>query len=85
MKLKVTKEEKAKLTEVLTKHKGMNEGIVKWFMNKYITNKIKNDKDVMAKITAADKAMDTLKDSIADVEKRGYTVDPEIKKLLGLK
>jgi hypothetical protein len=39
----------------------------------------------MAKITAADKAMDTLKDSIADVEKRGYTVDPEIKKLLGLK
>jgi len=85
MKIKVTKEEKAKLTEVLTKHKGMNEGIVNWFMNKYITSKIKNDKDVMAKITAADKAMDTLKDSIADVERRGYTVDPEIKKLVGLK
>jgi hypothetical protein len=62
----------------------MNEGIVKWFMNKYIMNKIKNDKGVMDKITAADKAMDKLKDSIADVEKRGIEVAPEIKKLVGL-
>ncbi len=85
MKLKLTKEGKSKLTEVLTKHKGMNEGIIKWFMNKYLLNKIKNDKDVMDKITAADKAMDKLKDSISDVERRGLYVDPEIKKLVGLK
>lgn len=85
MKLKVTKEEKAKLSEVLTKHKGMNEGIIKWFFNKYLTSKIKNDSGIMGKIAAADKAMDTLKDSIADVESRGYKVDPEIKKLVGLK
>jgi predicted RNase H-like nuclease len=85
MKLKLTKEGKSKLTEVLTKHKGMNEGIIKWFMNKYLLNKIKNDKDVMDKITAADKAMDKLKNSIADVENRGLYVDPEIKKLVGLK
>jgi restriction endonuclease S subunit len=63
----------------------MKEGIVKWFMNKYITNQIKNDKDVMAKITAADKAMDKLKDSISDVERRGLYVDPELKKMVGLK
>jgi glutathione peroxidase-family protein len=85
MKLKVTKEEKAKLTEVLTKHKGMKEGIVKWIFNKYLTSKIKNDSDIMSKLTAADKAMDNLKDSIADVEKRGYKVDPELKKMVGLK
>ena len=85
MKLKVTKEEKAKLTEVLTKHKGMKEGIVKWFFNKYLTNKIKGDSDIMSKLTAADKAMDKLKDSIADVERRGLYVDPELKKMVGLK
>ena len=85
MKLKVTKEEKSKLTEVLTKHKGMNEGIIKWFFNKYLTNKIKGDSTIMSKLAAADKAMDTLKDSIADVERRGLYVDPEIKKLVGLK
>lgn len=85
MKLKVTKEEKTKLTEVLTKHKGMNEGIIKWFFNKYLTNKIKGDSTIMSKLAAADKAMDTLKDSIADVERRGLYVDPEIKKLVGLK
>jgi glutathione peroxidase-family protein len=85
MKLKVTKEEKAKLTEVLTKHKGMNEGVVKWFFNKYLTSKIKNDSDIMSKLTAADKAMDTLKNTIGDAEKRGIYVDPEIKKLVGLK
>jgi|LauGreDrversion4_2_1035121.scaffolds.fasta_scaffold214917_2 glutathione peroxidase-family protein len=85
MKLKVTKEEKAKLTEVLTKHRGMNEGIIKWIFNKYLTSKIKNDSDIMSKLTAADKAMDNLKDSIADVEKRGYKVDPELKKMVGLK
>ena len=85
MKLKVTKEEKAKLTEVLTKHKGMKEGIVKWFFNKYLTNKIKNDSDIMSKLTAADKAMDKLKDSIADVERRGLYVDPELNKMVGLK
>jgi len=84
MKLKVTKEEKAKLTEVLVKHKGMNEGIVKWFFNKYLTNKIKGDSTIMGKLAAADKAMDNLKASIADVEKRGYEVAPEIKKLVGL-
>jgi hypothetical protein len=84
MKLKVTKEEKAKLTEVLTKHKGMNEGIVKWFFNKYLTNKIKGDSTIMGKLAAADKAMDTLKASISDVEKRGIEVAPEIKKLVGL-
>ena len=84
MKLKVTKEEKTKLTEVLTKHKGMNEGIIKWFFNKYLTNKIKGDSTIMSKLAAADKAMDKLKDSIADVEKRGIEVAPEIKKLVGL-
>jgi hypothetical protein len=84
MKLKVTKEEKTKLTEVLAKHKGMNEGIIKWFFNKYLTSKIKDDSTIMSKIAAADKAMETLKNSIADVEKRGYKVEPEIKKLVGL-
>ena len=85
MKLKVTKEEKAKLTEVLTKHKGMNEGIIRWIFNKYLTNKIKGDSTIMGKIAAADKAMETLKDSIADVERRGLYVDPELKKMVGLK
>ncbi len=60
-------------------------GIVKWFMNRYITYKIKSDKGVMGKIAAADQAAEKLKGSIADVESRGYKVDPEIKKLLGMK
>ena len=38
----------------------------------------------MSKLTAADKAMDNLKNSIATVEKKGYKVDPEIKKMVGL-
>jgi glutathione peroxidase-family protein len=85
MKIKVTKEEKSKLTEVLTKHKGMNEGIIKWMFNKYLTSKIKGDSGIMDKLTAADKAMDNLKNTIGDAEKRGIYVDPEIKKLVGLK
>lgn len=84
MKLKVTKEEKAKLVEVLSKHKGMNEGIVKWLFNKLLTSKIKGDSSLMGKIAAADAAMEKLKNNIADREKDGLYVDPEIKKFVGL-
>jgi hypothetical protein len=84
MKIKVTKEEKAKLTEVLIKHKGMNEGIIKWIFNKMLTSKIKGDSTLMGNIAAADAAMDKLKNTIADREKRGLYVAPEIKQMVGL-
>jgi hypothetical protein len=84
MKIKVTKEEKAKLTEVLSKHRGMNEGIVKWIFNKLLTSKIKGDSTLMGKIAAADAAMEKLKDNIAARERDGLYVAPEIKKLVGL-
>ena len=60
-------------------------GIVKWFMNRYITYKIKSDKGVMGKIAAADQAAEKLKGSIADCERRGLYVDPELKKMVGMK
>jgi len=84
MKIKVTKEEKAKLMEVLSKHKGINEGIIKWIFNKMLTSKIKGDSTLMGKIAAADEAMEELKTIIASREKRGLYVAPEIKKMVGL-
>jgi hypothetical protein len=69
----------------LINQKDKKMGIVKWFMNRYITHKIKNDKEVMGKLAEADKAAEQLKGSIADCEKRGLYVDPEIKKMVGLK
>ncbi len=50
-----------------------------------MTAKIKNDPIIMGKLAAADKANEKLKESIADCERRGIEVAPEIKKLVGLK
>jgi hypothetical protein len=85
MKIKASKEEQIRLKEVLTKHKGINEGIVKWLFNKLLLNKIKGDSTLMGKLNAADKAMDTLKDTIADRESKGLYVAPELKAMVGLK
>jgi hypothetical protein len=60
-------------------------GLIKWLFNRYMTAKIKNDPIIMGKLAAADKANEKLKESIADCERRGIEVAPEIKKLVGLK
>jgi hypothetical protein len=60
-------------------------GLIGWMFNKFLTNKIKGDAGIMGKLAAADKAAEKLKGSIADCEKRGIYVDPEIKKMVGLK
>jgi hypothetical protein len=85
MKIKATKEEQIRLKEVLTKHRGINEGIVRWLFNKLLLNKVKGDSTLMGKLNAADKAMDNLKDTISTMEKKGVEVAPEIKAMVGLK
>jgi len=60
-------------------------GLIGWMFNKFLTNKIKGDAGIMGKLNEADKAAEELKGSIADCEKRGIYVDPEIKKMVGLK
>jgi hypothetical protein len=60
-------------------------GLIEWMFNKYLTKKIKNDSTIMGKIAAADQAAEDLKASIADCERRGLYVDPELKKMVGMK
>ncbi len=60
-------------------------GLIGWMFNKFLTNKIKGDAGIMGKLAAADKAAEKLKGSISTVEKKGYKVDPELKKMVGLK
>ena len=59
--------------------------MIKWIFNKLLTSKIKGNGSLMGKIAAADEAAEKLKNTIADREKRGLYVDPEIKKFVGLK
>ena len=60
-------------------------GIVRWFFNRILVKKLKNDPEFIRSVNAADKSMEDLQKSIRKAEESGVVIPPELKKSAGLK
>ncbi len=82
--MKITKEEKQSLKEVLTKH-NIKEGIISQIFKKVLTKTLLRDKSFMSALIDADDSMEKLRKDLKAKEARGYVIsDPWLRKWAGL-
>jgi uncharacterized iron-regulated protein len=82
--MKITKEEKQSLKEVLVKH-NIKEGIISQIFKKVLTKTLLGDKNFMSALIDADDSMDKLRKKLKAKEEQGFVVnDPFLRKWAGL-
>jgi hypothetical protein len=82
--MKITKEEKQSLKEVLAKH-SIKEGIIAQIFKKVLTKTLLKDKSFMSALVDADDSMDKLRKSLKAKEEKGFVIsDPFLRKWAGL-
>jgi hypothetical protein len=83
--MKITKEEKQSLKEVLTKH-SIKEGVIAQIFKKVLTKTLLKDKSFMSALFAADASMEKLRKDLKKAEaEEGYVIsDPWLRKWAGL-
>lgn len=82
--MKITKEEKKSLKEVLTKH-SIKEGIIAQIFKKILTKTLLKDKGFMSALVDADSSMEALRKDLKAKEEKGFVIsDPWLRKWAGL-
>jgi hypothetical protein len=82
--MKITKEEKQSLKEVLTKH-SIKEGIVAKLFSKILTKSLKSNPNFMAAVLDADITMGNTRKELKKLEANGLVInDPWLRKWAGL-
>ena len=59
-------------------------GIIHTIFSKLLIWKLKRDPDFMASVAKADKSMESLREKLIQMEKRGVPVAPSLKKFAGM-
>lgn len=81
--MKLTENQKNRLIEVIAeKYNLTTESFLMRIFKKKLSNKLKNDKDLMKVIKDGDKMIADLQKTVKDMQKKGYPIPSNLKKYL---
>lgn len=83
--MKLTKEQKNKIKETLSKKHSLNEGIVDYIFGKLLVKKLSKDKEFLRLAKKLDDDMEQLRKKVEDMKKRGERIPNSYKAILNIK